>query len=310
MKKVLLVIVSFFFISSISYSQFLGNSVFKNNEKLNLDKVIKLDVTKYQMTDVKKLFGEDYFTEKKNDKSEYHIFLSHNGAKYQLKLYEYNNSLSLLLDLVGNDLINKKMTSFQNCTELKNNYQKQYGKYFRYEKSNIHEILEFQINHSNHSTKVLCQHLEKEILNIYLLNENKKNVKTMNEVSRITCIINKQRIEHLWTGASNNNYMKVLDLDKKDTLNLYIDDYKNKIGRVLDFNFDIKGEYKVFTKDNIQVVENRGNENKIIWTINRINGDIELYSENNNTSVAHLIANGKAKSTRYGNCQKTKGNAL
>jgi len=310
MKKVILVILLSFFISSVSYSQFLGNSVFKNNEKLNLDKIIKLDITKYKMTDVKKLFGEDYFTEKKNDKSEYHIFLSHNEGKYQLTLFEYNNSVSLLLDLVGKDLVNKKMINFLNCKELKNNYEKLYGKNVRYEKSDIHEILEFQINHTNHSTNVLCQHLEKELLNIYLLNENKKNVKVMDEVSKITCTFNKQRIEHLYTDASNNSYMKIEDLVKKETLNLYIDEYRNRIGRVSDFNFDIKGEYKVFSKDKIQVIEDKGKESKIIWTLNRINGDIETYFENSSSSVSHLISDRKAKSTRYGNCQKTKGNVL
>jgi hypothetical protein len=104
--------------------------------------------------------------------------------------------------------------------------------------------------------------------------------------------------------------MKIEDLVKKETLNLYIDEYKNRIGRVSDFNFDIKGEYKVFSKDKIQVIEDRGNESKIIWTLNRINGDIETYFENSNSSVSHLISDRKAKSTRYGNCQKTKGNVL
>jgi phosphoribosylamine-glycine ligase len=60
----------------------------------------------------------------------------------------------------------------------------------------------------------------------------------------------------------------------------------------------------------IQVIENKGKESTITWTLNRINGDIETYSENSNSSVSHVIADRKAKSTRYGNCQKFKNNVL
>lgn len=309
MKKIILITFISFFISSISHSQFLGKSVFKNNEKLDLDKIIKLDITKYKMTDVKKLFGEDYLTEKK-DKTEYYIFLTHNDAKYKLKLYEKNDLASLFIDLVGDDFVNKKNTIFQTCTELKNNYQKQYGKSFRYAKSNIYEMLQFQIYQSNHSIEVLCQHLEKENLNVFLVNQNNKDVRIMGEVSKITCTLNKQRIEHFYSNASNNKYMILEDLEKRETLNLYIDEFKKTIGRVSDYNWEILGEYKIFSKDKIQVIESKGAESKIIWTFNRINGDIETYYENSNSSVSGFIADRKAKSTRYGNCQKTKGNAL
>ena len=40
MKKKILITLLCFFISSTSHSQFLGKSVFKNNEKLDLDKIL------------------------------------------------------------------------------------------------------------------------------------------------------------------------------------------------------------------------------------------------------------------------------
>jgi hypothetical protein len=308
-KKLILVIFLSFFISSVSYSQFLGNSVFKNYEKLNLDKIIQLDITKYKLDDVKKLFGEDFFTEKTGDRSEYYIFLISDVAKYKLRLYEINNSVSLFLDLVGFDIVNKKFTAFQSCTELKNNYEKQYGNNVRYQKSDTYEKLEFQINHKNHSTLVFCQYLYKEVLNIYLFNENKKKVKVMNEVIKITCTLNKHRFEHLWSEGTNDDYMKIKDLKKKETLNLYIDEYRNTIGRVQDFNFDILGEYKVFSKDRIQVVEKKVGGGIIIWTLNRVNGDIDIYHEFDSV-LSKDILDLKAKSTMYGNCQKIKGNVF
>jgi hypothetical protein len=83
-KKIILITFLSFFISSITYSQFLGNSIFKNNEKLDLDKIIKFDISKYKITDVKKILGENYFTEKTN-RVEYYIFLTQNDSKYKLK---------------------------------------------------------------------------------------------------------------------------------------------------------------------------------------------------------------------------------
>jgi hypothetical protein len=132
----------------------------------------------------------------------------------------------------------------------------------------------------------------------------------MNEVIKITCTFNKRRVEHLWRDSSNDNYMKIKDLEKKQTINLFIDEYKNKVGRVLDFNFDIRGEYKVFSKDKIQVVEDMEKEGKLTWTLNRINGDIEIYDEIHNSPLSNAISDGIAKTTTYGNCQKTKGNVL
>jgi len=50
MKKIVLFVLLSFFISSVSYSQFLGNSVFKNNEKL------KNIIILYQVIQLLKVF--------------------------------------------------------------------------------------------------------------------------------------------------------------------------------------------------------------------------------------------------------------
>ena len=75
MKKIFLIVFLSFFISTISYSQFLGKSIFKNEEELDLDKILKLDISKYKITDVKKLFGENYFSqnELKNIKGGWYV---------------------------------------------------------------------------------------------------------------------------------------------------------------------------------------------------------------------------------------------
>jgi len=315
MKKVLLIILLSFAISSNSYSQFLGKSVFKNEDELDLDKILKLDISKYKIADVKKLFGENYFTENefRNVKGGtwHYIFLKKDNNKYKLTLGNNNDTASLFLDLVDSSSVNNKKSYFKNCSEIKDKYSKQFGKSFRFNKEKeSHEYLLFQINLSNHSIEVNCLSWDNVIDLNFLISQNKKNSRVMEEVSKITCTFNKQRIEHLWSGASNNSYMKIEDLVKKETLNLFIDEYSKKIGRALEYNWEIRGEYKIFSKDKIQVIESRGKESTITWTLNRINGDIETYAENSNSSVSHLIADRKAKSTRYGNCQKTKGNVL
>jgi hypothetical protein len=315
MKKILLIILLSFVISSNSYSQFLGKNVFKNEEELDLDKILKLDISKYKITDVKKLFGENYFTENEflnlKGGTWYYIFLKKDNNKYKLTLGNNNDTASLFLDLVASSDIKNKKSYFKNCSEIKDKYSKQFGKSFRFNKEKeSHEYLLFQINYSNHLIEVNCLSWDNVIDLNLLISKSKKNSRVMEEVSKITCTFNKQRIEHLWSGASNNSYMKIEDLVKKETLNLFIDEYSKTIGRVLEYNWEIRGEYKVFSKDKIQVIENRGKESTITWNLNRINGDIETYTENSNSSVSHLIADRKAKSTKYGNCQKTKGNVL
>ena len=313
MKKIILIFFLSFFISSISYSQFLGKSVFKNEEELDLDKILKLDISKYKITDVKKLFGENYFSqsELKNIKGGwYYIFLKKNDKKYKLTLGSKNDSAYLFLGLVEEGIPSSNKSYFKNCTEIKDKYSKQYGKYLRFSKNDSLENLQFQINSSNHSIEVTCLSIDNIINLTYFTSHSKKNTRLMEEVSKITCTFNKQRIEHRYSNSSNNSYMVIEDLVKKETLNLFIDEYNQTIGRALDYNWEIIGDYKIFSKDKIQVIENKGKESTITWTLNRINGDIETYSENSNSSVSHVIADRKAKSTRYGNCQKTKGNVL
>ena len=69
MKKIILISFLSFFISSISYSQFLGKSVFKNNEEVDIDKFFKLDISKYKITDVKILLGDEYSVRKSINKN-------------------------------------------------------------------------------------------------------------------------------------------------------------------------------------------------------------------------------------------------
>jgi len=322
MKKIILISFLSFFITSISYSQFLGKSVFKNNEEVDIDKFFKLDISKYKITDVKILLGDEYSVRKsinKNNNKEqiyYDIFLKKDNKKYRLSLGTDEKSSVTLNLLLFDYTLDKNKSHFKNCTEIKNKYEKQYGKLYRYSKYNVSGIsekvenLKFQINSSNHTIELDCMSWESEVSVVGVENKNKKNSIFMEEISKITCTFNKQRIEHRYSNASNNSYMVIENLDKKETSNLYIDEYSKTIGRALDYNYEIQGEYKIFSKDKIQVIEDKGKESKIIWTLNRINGDIETYFENSNSGISHLIADRKAKSTRYGDCQKTKGNVL
>jgi hypothetical protein len=313
MKKIILISFLSFFISSISYSQFLGKSFFKNDEELDLDKILKLDISKYTIIDVKKLFGENYFSQNefKNIKGvSYYIFLKKNDKKYKLILGNKNDTAFLFLNLVEEGNISSNKSYFKNCTEIKDKYSKQYGKYLRFSKNETLENLQFQINSSHHTIEVNCLSFDNIINLTYFSSHSKKNSRLMEDVSKITCTFNKQRIEHRYSNSSNNSYMVIEDLVKKETLNLFIDEYNQTIGRALDYNWEIIGDYKIFSKDKIQVIENKGKESTITWTLNRINGDIETYSENSNSSVSHVIADRKAKSTRYGNCQKFKNNVL
>jgi hypothetical protein len=241
MKKILLVTLLSFFISSISYSQFLGKSVFKNEEVLDLDKILKLDISKYKITDVKKILGENYFTEK-TKRVEYYIFLTQNDSKYKLKIFERSNYLTLFIDLVEDDISKSKKSSFKSCSELKNKYEKQFGKSNRYWKTVNYEYLKFQVNQSNHHFEVFCQSLDNKIFSLYLINKNKKTSEIMTEVSKITCTFDKQRVEHIWLQGSNNDYLQIKNMDKKETQNLFIDDYEKNIGRDLYYNFPINGE--------------------------------------------------------------------
>ena len=219
MKKTILITLLCFFISSTSHSQFFGKSVFKNNEKLDLDKILKFDISKYKITDVKKILGKEYFAEN-TPRVEYYIFLTKNDSKYKLKIFELNNYLALFMDLAEDDIVKNKKPSFESCVELKTKYEKQYEKSNRYMKTDNGEYLEFQINLSNHSFGVFCQSYKNKIFSLYVTNKNIKDRKIMSEVSRLTCTFDKLRVEHIWLQGSNNDYLTIKNMDKKDTQRL------------------------------------------------------------------------------------------
>ena len=314
MRKILLGLTLLVLMTEKVYSQ--SGSVFKDNQELDLDKFIKLDISKYKITDVKKLFGEKYLTNKEvvNNKEEitHYIYLKNNEKKYVLYLSNRNDSASLILDLVEEGAgLNKAY--FKNCTEIKNKYEKQFGNSFRYtnrtEKNGSDEDLSFQINSSNHTIELGCLSIQDTIFLLLISNNNKKNTRFMSEVSKITCEFDRQRVEHLWSKASNNNYLAVRNMDKKNTQNLYIDDYRKKIGRVLDYNWAIDGEYKTYSKDKVEVVEKIKEDTKRTWLLNRMNGEIEVFMEGRELE-ANTIKDGVYKVRNYGICQKFKSNAF
>jgi hypothetical protein len=302
------------FLNSSIYSQ--GNSIFKDNQELDLDKFIKLDISKYKITDVKKLFGEKYLTNKEmvNGKEEvtYYINLKNNEKKYTLYLSNKNDSASLFLDLIEDGAVPNK-AYFKSCTEIKNKYEKQFGNSFRYtkrtEKNGSNEDLSFQINSSNHTIELGCMSYQDTIVLLLISNQNKKNTRFMSEVSKISCEFDRQRVEHLWSKASNNNYLAVRNMDKKNAQNLYIDDHRKKIGRVLDYNWAIDGEYKTYSKDKIEVVEKINDDSKRTWLLNRMNGEIEVFMEGRELE-ANTVKDGVYKVRNYGTCQKFKSNVF
>ena len=147
------------------------------------------------------------------------------------------------------------------------------------------------------------------IVLLLISNQNKKNTRFMSEVSKISCEFDRQRVEHLWSKASNNNYLAVRNMDKKNAQNLYIDDHRKKIGRVLDYNWAIDGEYKTFSKDKIEVVEKINDDSKRTWLLNRMNGEIEVFMEGRELE-ANTVKDGVYKVRNYGTCQKFKSNVF
>jgi len=311
---ILFILFGMLFLNSSIYSQ--GSSIFKDNQELDLDKFIKLDISKYKITDVKKLFGEKYLTNKEtvNDKEEvtHYINLKNNEKKYTLYLSNKNDSASLFLDLIEDGAVPNK-AYFKSCTEIKNKYEKQFGNSFRYtkrtEKNGSNEDLSFQINSSNHTIELGCMSYQDTIVLLLISNQNKKNTRFMSEVSKISCEFDRQRVEHLWSKASNNNYLAVRNMDKKNAQNLYIDDHRKKIGRVLDYNWAIDGEYKTFSKDKIEVVEKINDDSKRTWLLNRMNGEIEVFMEGRELE-ANTVKDGVYKVRNYGTCQKFKSNVF
>lgn len=311
---ILFILFGMLFLNSSIYSQ--GSSIFKDNQELDLDKFIKLDISKYKITDVKKLFGEKYLTNKEtvNDKEEvtHYINLKNNEKKYTLYLSNKNDSASLFLDLIEDGAVPNK-AYFKSCTEIKNKYEKQFGNSFRYtkrtEKNGSNEDLSFQINSSNHTIELGCMSYQDTIVLLLISNQNKKNTRFMSEVSKISCEFDRQRVEHLWSKASNNNYLAVRNMDKKNAQNLYIDDHRKKIGRVLDYNWAIDGEYKTYSKDKIEVVEKINDDSKRTWLLNRMNGEIEVFMEGRELE-ANTVKDGVYKVRNYGTCQKFKSNVF
>jgi len=323
MKIIILVVILIF------NTALFDSSVFKNNEDLNLEKFIKLDISKYKFGDVKKLFGDNYFTDKdlnKNSNKEelsYHIFLKKKNSFYKLTLLNDKGSAHLVLNLIDHK---KKITEgsdrsyFKSCSEIRDKYKNQYGKSERYEKydKKIYgfsaEYLNFQIPFYNYFISSHCYNLEEnEVTLSTFVNKNKKDFKIMNEVSKITCDLTSQRYEHRYV-VGNDSFFVIKKMEPKLTIKLFIDDYSEKIGRVKDYDFQITGEYKIFDKDKILVIEKHKDGNNT-WSLNRINGNIELLIEIEQDSVRKNnklteVIGGFYKTRQFGNCQKTKNNTL
>ena len=134
-----------------------------------------------------------------------------------------------------------------------------------------------------------------------------------NNVSTIVCEMNKARIEHRWINVSNNYYYVTQDT-KKDYQNLIIDDNLKKLARLENGSKNIiQGDYKVFSKNKIEVIETR-NVGKgtvvAIFSIDRVSGRAEFYAEDRRIEKNTNVVGGVSKIRFYGICQKLKDNTL
>ena len=134
-----------------------------------------------------------------------------------------------------------------------------------------------------------------------------------NNVSTIVCEMDKARIEHRWINVSNNYYYVTQDT-KKDYQNLIIDDNLKKLARLENGSKNIiQGDYKVFSKNKIEVIETR-NVGKgtvvAIFLIDRVSGRAEFYAEDRRVDKNTNIVGGVSKIRFYGICQKLKDNTL
>jgi len=309
-----------------SYSQTLGGSIFKNKGELNLEKFINLDITKYKPNDIKKIIGQDFQKDSwidtdKFNITRYTISVSHKGNDYRLILSEKNNNLILGLELYNNTT---KKYYFKNCEEIKNKYEKNFGKNFRYtnvpanEKNpRYYQSLKFQLNYPNHIIDLTCFNYGENYQTTWIFNKNKKEYEFMDELIFISCVIDRKKLETKYLpGYEMADDYKVKRMDVPDKFDLFIDNYFKIIGRRSNIsenqNREIKGEYKIFNKDRIEVVENTSDEPDLInvtWQLNRVNGDIELLLESkNHPKILH--SGGIRKDRYYGNCQKSKGNVF
>ena len=134
-----------------------------------------------------------------------------------------------------------------------------------------------------------------------------------NNVSIIMCEMNKARIEHRWINVSNNYYYVTQDT-KKDYQNLIIDDNLKKLARLENGSKNIiQGDYKVFSKNKIEVIETRniGKGTVVaIFLIDRVSGRAEFYAEDRRTEKNTNVVGGVSKIRFYGTCQKLKNNTL
>jgi len=132
-------------------------------------------------------------------------------------------------------------------------------------------------------------------------------------VSMIVCEYKKVRIEHRWNNTSNNNYYVTQDA-KNDYQNLIIDDNLKKLARIENGSKNIiQGDYKVFSKNKIEVIETRnaGKDTVVVtFLIDRISGTAEFYIENNSANISKNILGGVSKVRLFANCQKLKNNTL
>jgi hypothetical protein len=134
-----------------------------------------------------------------------------------------------------------------------------------------------------------------------------------NNVSTIVCEMDKARIEHRWINVSNNYYYVTQDT-KKDYQNLIIDDNLKKLARLENGSKNIiQGDYKVFSKNKIEVIETR-NVGKgtvvAIFLIDRVSGRAEFYAEDRRIDKNTNVVGGVSKIRFYGICQKLKDNTL
>jgi hypothetical protein len=134
-----------------------------------------------------------------------------------------------------------------------------------------------------------------------------------NNVSTIVCEMDKARIEHRWINVSNNYYYITKDI-KKDYQNLIIDDNLKKLARLENGSKNIiQGDYKVFSKNKIEVIETRnvGKSTVVaIFLIDRVSGRAEFYAEDRRIDKNTNVVGGVSKIRFYGICQKLKDNTL
>ena len=323
MTRLILFLVSgLFLLISDSYSQMFGGSIFKNKDEINLEKFINLDITKYKASDIKKIIGQDFETkewtdDKKVKVTNYLILLKHDGNEYELRLSEKNNNLSLYLQLFK---IGSKNYYFKNCEQIKNRYEKKFGKQFRYknlpanEKNPLYlQMLKFQLNYTNHTIELSCTSFGDNVQTTWIINKSKKDSEFMDELIFISCVVDRSKIESKFLQPYERpDSYQVKKIDVPDKIDLFIDNYSKRIGRRSNQNLNIEGDYTIFNKDRVEVIEKKNDVadlNSVIWLLNRVSGDIEILMETK-SGYLDMHLGGVRKTRLYGNCQKSKSNVF